>query len=823
MPKNKNSAGGRPAKNFDPRYGENKKPYAARTGGPQAGSKSPSHRGYRAEDANAPKKSRWNADERADRAARTDASDGGSRYDRNDRPSSGGYQGRNDRNDRPSTGGYQGRNERPAYNRGGDDRPARSYDRPATGGYQGRNDRNDRPATGGYQGRNERPAYNRGGDDRPARSYDRPATGGYQGRNDRNDRPSTGGYQGRSNDRPAYNRGGDDRPARSYDRPATGGYQGRNDRNDRPATGGYQGRNERPAYNRGGDDRPARSYDRPATGGYQGRDDRPARSNDRPSYGRDASNSDRPARSYDRPATGGYQGRDDRPARSNDRPSYGRPSTGSGTGADRPARSYGGDPRQANRTDRAAGSYEDRPKRSYDDRPARSYDDRPKRSFDDRPARSFDGAGAGNGRSSDFYPKKDDGARFVPQDDVVLERLEADAIEAKDVEGVTFESLGLGGNIVRALEELGAASPFPIQAATIPDVIAGRDVLGRGRTGSGKTIAFGAPLVEKLMENGGGKNRKPGRKPRALILAPTRELALQIDRTVQPIARAVGLFTTQIYGGVPQGRQVGALQRGVDIIVGTPGRIEDLIEQGRLDLSQVTVTVLDEADHMCDLGFLEPVQRILRRTAPDGQKLLFSATLDKGVATLVKEFLPNPSVHEVAGEDQASSTIDHRVLVVEHKGKDLLIEQLVDRSEKTLVFARTRAYADRLTEQLEDAGIPAVSLHGDLNQARRTRNLEKLTSGRVNVLVATDVAARGIHVDDITLVVQADAPDEYKTYLHRAGRTGRAGKVGRVVTIIPRARQRRMTELLDRAEIEASFVNAAPGDAVVGEISASAV
>ncbi len=401
----------------------------------------------------------------------------------------------------------------------------------------------------------------------------------------------------------------------------------------------------------------------------------------------------------------------------------------------------------------------------------------------------------------------------------MLERLEADAIQAADVEGVTFESLGLGGNIVRALAELGAASPFPIQAATIPDVIAGRDVLGRGRTGSGKTIAFGAPLVEKLMENGGGKNRKPGRKPRALILAPTRELALQIDRTVQPIARAVGLFTTQIYGGVPQGRQVGALQRGVDIIVGTPGRIEDLIEQGRLDLSQVTVTVLDEADHMCDLGFLEPVQRILRRTSPDGQKLLFSATLDKGVAALVNEFLPNPSVHEVAGEDQASSTIDHRVLVVEHKGKDRLIEELVNRTEKTLVFARTRAYAERLAEQLGMAGIPAVSLHGDLNQARRTRNLEKLTSGRVNVLVATDVAARGIHVDDITLVVQADAPDEYKTYLHRAGRTGRAGKIGRVVTIIPKARRRRMTEMLDRAEIEAAFDDAAPGDQLVEDIA----
>jgi superfamily II DNA/RNA helicase len=402
----------------------------------------------------------------------------------------------------------------------------------------------------------------------------------------------------------------------------------------------------------------------------------------------------------------------------------------------------------------------------------------------------------------------------------VLERLEADAIQAKDVEGVTFADLGLGGNIVRELAELGAASPFPIQAGTIPDVLAGRDVLGRGKTGSGKTIAFGAPLVERLMENNGGKNRQMGRKPRALILAPTRELALQIDRTVQPIARSVGLFTTQIYGGVPQYRQVSALQRGVDIIVGTPGRIEDLIEQGKLDLSEISITVLDEADHMCDLGFLEPVQRILDQTKPGGQKLLFSATLDKGVATLVNEYLKTPTVHEVAGEDQASSTIDHRVLLIEQRDKRQIIEQLAAGDGKTLVFTRTRAFAEELADLLDDAGIPSTSLHGDLNQSRRTRNLQLLTSGRVRVLVATDVAARGIHVDDITLVIQADAPEEYKTYLHRAGRTGRAGKKGTVVTLIPKSRRRRMDDLLDRAEITAQVDFAAPGDALLEDLAA---
>jgi superfamily II DNA/RNA helicase len=421
----------------------------------------------------------------------------------------------------------------------------------------------------------------------------------------------------------------------------------------------------------------------------------------------------------------------------------------------------------------------------------------------------------------DQAPRKlDREPRPAAHEDVVLERLEAEAIQASDVVGVTFAELGLGANIVRELAALGAVSPFPIQAATIPDVLTGMDVLGRGKTGSGKTIAFGAPLVERLLLNDGAKGRKPGRNPRALILAPTRELALQIDRTIQPIARSVGLFTTQIYGGVPQHRQVTALQRGVDIVIGTPGRIEDLVEQGRLDLSSVTVTVLDEADHMCDLGFLEPVQRILRLTAPGGQRLLFSATLDSGVATLVDEFLERPSVHEVAGEDQASSTIDHRVLLIDQRDKRAIIEQLASGPGKTLVFARTRAFAEQLADDLDDAGIPAVSLHGDLNQARRTRNLAKLTSGRVTVLVATDVAARGIHVDDISLVIQADPPDEYKSYLHRAGRTGRAGNAGTVVTLVNARRRRRMDELLGRAEIAPTFDEVRPGDALLDELAA---
>ncbi|WP_082462398.1 DEAD/DEAH box helicase [Agromyces sp. Leaf222] len=745
MPKSKKPAGGRPAKNFDPSYASGGKGRPARAGGTKPGSRSAGHRGYRPEEADAPRaKDRWSRDERvatgrsphrADRDGR-DAGDARAprSFDRNDRPARS-----NDRDDRAPRS-YD-RNDRPARSFDRDDRAPRSFDR----------------------------------NDRPARSYDR------NDRNDRNDRPA------RSNDR-------DDRAPRSFDR---------NDRNDRPARS--FDRDARPARSFDRDDRAPRSFDR---------NDRPARSNDRDdraprSFDRNDRN-DRPARSFDR------NDRNDRPARSFDRDDR-APRRDQG---DRPARSFDRDdraPRSFDRSDR-----NDRPARSFDrnDRPARSFDrsDRPARSFDrndraERPARrDFERAGFQDSdrRPSSFYPAKDAGSRFTPNDDVVLERLEAEAIQAGDVDGVSFGDLGLGQNVVRVLAELGAAAPFPIQAATIPVVLEGRDVLGRGKTGSGKTIAFGAPTVERLMTlwaqsgKAGGK-RQMGRKPRALILAPTRELALQIDRTVQPIAQSVGLFTTQIYGGVPQGRQVGALQRGVDIVIGTPGRIEDLIEQGRLDLSEIAITVLDEADHMCDLGFLEPVQRILRRTAKGSQRLLFSATLDQGVATLVDEFLVDPAVHEVAGEDQASSTIEHRVFVIENREKRDIVAQLANRKGKTLVFSRTRAFAEDLTDHLEDYGIRAVALHGDLNQSRRTRNLQQLTSGKVDVLVATDVAARGIHVDDIDLVIQADAPDEYKTYLHRAGRTGRAGKEGRVVTLIPRNRQRRMTDLLDRAEIDAPF------------------
>ncbi|MEH6780452.1 MAG: DEAD/DEAH box helicase [Rhodoglobus sp.] len=726
----------------------------------RGGSRSEGHRGFRPDQGEAPKR-RWSAD---DRAARTgDRRPGSARPNRDDRRPDWTPREKPARGGRPEFGD---RNERPSYG----DRPQRNE----RGAYGDRSQRDSRPERGG------RPSYG-----------DRPERGGYAGRSERPSYNDRGASAGRG-ERPSYG----DRPDRGG-RPERGGYAGRSERpsyNDRNDRGASAGRSERPAYG-----------DRPERGGrpsYGDRNERPQRT-ERPSYNDRNDRGARPDRS-ERPS---YNDR----AQRTERPSYGdRNDRGASAGrAERP--SYND---RAQRTERPA--YNDRAQRSerpaYGDRPERggrpSYADRA-----ERPQRT-------ERRESSYYPNRDEKSSHEIQEDVVLERLEAKVVTASEVEGKTFIDLGIGSNISRQLASMGAESPFPIQAATIPDVLAGKDVLGRGKTGSGKTIAFGAPLVERLMENNGGKDRQMGRKPRALILAPTRELAQQIDRTVQPIARSVGLFTTTIVGGVPQYKQVAALQRGVDVIIATPGRVEDLVQQGRLDLSQVKVTVLDEADHMCDLGFLEPVQRILRETSDGGQKLLFSATLDKGVATLVNEFLVDPAVHEVAGEDQASSTIDHKVLLIEQREKRAIIRQLAGGDGKTLVFTRTRAFAEEMADYLEDAGIPATSLHGDLNQSRRTRNLQQLTSGRVNVLVATDVAARGIHVDDISLVIQADAPEEYKTYLHRAGRTGRAGKVGTVVTLINRNRRRKMDELLGRAEIDAESIDVAPGDAVIDRLAA---
>ena len=577
-------------------------------------------------------------------------------------------------------------------------------------------------------------------------------------------------------------------------------------RQDRAPRKDYAPRGERPAR----DDRPARHDRGPSQ-------DRPSREG---GYDR-APRSDRPSREggYDRAPR---SDRNDRPARHDRGPSQDRPSREGGYDraphSDRPSREGGYD--RAPRSDRPSreGGYDRAPRHSSGERSSRPdraprhgssdrsqsygskdrYDSRDSRDAQ-RPQRS---AGSRPPQSRGDYPSQQPrGAR--PQ--VVHDALEAISVTADSAEGIQFGDLGLGERIVDAIAEQGAKTPFALQAATIPVALEGRHVLGRGRTGSGKTIAFAAPTVERLLRlSSKGVKRAIGRAPRALILAPTRELALQIDRTVQPIARSVGLFTTQIYGGVPLGRQIGALERGVDIVIGTPGRIEDLMARGKLDVSQVVISVVDEADHMSELGFIEPLQRILSATSPDGQRLLFSATLDRGVSAIVQEFLPNPAVFEVAGENQETSTIDHRVYVVDQRDKRDMVVALARISGKTLMFTRTRAFAEELADHLDDYGIPAVSLHGDLNQARRQRNLDKLTSGRVNVLVATDVAARGIHVDDIETVIQVDAPDDFKSYVHRSGRTGRAGKEGVVITLTTKPRTRRLVDLLKQAGIVAT-------------------
>ena len=424
-------------------------------------------------------------------------------------------------------------------------------------------------------------------------------------------------------------------------------------------------------------------------------------------------------------------------------------------------------------------------------------------------------------------------------------KLEATITRPGEVEGLSFAELGLGGNIVRALAELGAAEPYPIQAATIPDALAGHHVLGRARTGSGKTVAFGAALVERLLKlkaegafpdeaprerpKRGERQARPARNtaraPKALILAPTRELALQIDRTVQPIARSVGLFTGQFVGGQSFEPQLHALKRGVDIAIGTPGRIEDLAKRGHLNLGRVAVTVVDEADHMAELGFIQPVQRILRQTRRGGQRLLFSATLDRGVDALVAEFMPRPAVHEVVGEGSASGAdgptvdlpegVEHRVLIVLREDKDAVLVQLAREGGRTIVFCRTRAYAERVIELLTEAGVRTVALHGDLSQSRRERNLAKFIEGKAEVLVATDIAARGIHVDDVETGLQADPPDDPKGYVHRAGRPGRAGSGGGVLTLIPRPRQKRTRELFEALGFEpASFADFTPGQSL---------
>ncbi|KRB76318.1 RNA helicase [Nocardioides sp. Root190] len=363
----------------------------------------------------------------------------------------------------------------------------------------------------------------------------------------------------------------------------------------------------------------------------------------------------------------------------------------------------------------------------------------------------------------------------------------------------TFADLGVPSDLVAVLTADQITIPTPIQAATLPDSLAGRDVLGRGRTGSGKTYAFGLPLVARLAAEG----RRPApKRPRALVLAPTRELASQIAATISPLAKAAGLSTTTVFGGVGQGPQVNALRNGVDVLIACPGRLEDLIQQGHCSLADVKVTVLDEADHMADLGFLPAVRRLLDQTPKDGQRMLFSATLDGAINVLVKRFLTNPAIHEADSAQSPVAKMDHHVLHVEREQRIPVLLDLVSAPGRTVVFTRTKHGAKALARQLNKNGVPAVDLHGNLSQGARTRNMEAFHSGQATTLVATDIAARGIHVDDVSLVVHADPPAEHKAYLHRSGRTARAGAAGTVVTLMTSEQRRDVSDLTRAAGIK---------------------
>lgn len=380
----------------------------------------------------------------------------------------------------------------------------------------------------------------------------------------------------------------------------------------------------------------------------------------------------------------------------------------------------------------------------------------------------------------------------------------------------SFTDLGVPAALVRSLAQRDITEPFPIQAATLPDSLAGRDVLGRGRTGSGKTLAFALPLVVRL------SNSKPQRakaRPRALVLAPTRELATQIHATIEPLAQASGLTSTTVFGGVAQSRQVSALNGGIDILVACPGRLEDLMKQGLCALDAVEITVLDEADHMADLGFLPVVKRLLDRTPRGGQRLLFSATLDNGVDTLVSRYLSNPVTHSVDTDRAAVSTMTHHVLVVaDADSKRDVVHELASGAGRRVLFTRTKHQAKKLAKQLTQDGIPAVDLQGNLGQGARERNLAAFTSGEVRVLVATDIAARGIHVDDIELVVHVDPPAEHKAYLHRSGRTARAGSGGDVVTVQLPEQAGDVRDLTRKARITVTPQRVGAGSAVVAAL-----
>nr|WP_206070602.1 DEAD/DEAH box helicase [Knoellia sp. DB2414S] len=572
-------------------------------------------------------------------------------------------------------------------------------------------------------------------------------------------------------------------------------------------------RTERPRGERGArrDERPTRGYERRDDRGYERRDSRYDRRDDRGYERRDSRYDRRDDRGYDRRddrrsgGGGGFERRDRRDDRRQDRryerrdDRFERRDTRDDARQEHWERSE-----RARRTERAG----------HTQRPVRRFD-REERRFErgERPARRFD--------------RDDRAPRFEEQVDPEAQRLEADTwVKAtrKSVEGpVTvsedngFAALGLPERIVERLARDGITEPFPIQAATIPDALAGRDVLGRGQTGSGKTLAFGLPMLARLAD---GTKAQP-RHPRALVLVPTRELAMQVSDALEPLVHVLGLRHKLVAGGLSYTTQIAALNRGVEVLIATPGRLKDLLEREAVDLSSVEIAVLDEADHMADMGFMPEVTAILDRMPAGGQRLLFSATLDKGIDELVARYLSDPVTHSTDEAKASVTTMDHHILLIEPVHKKVITAEIANRSGRTVVFVRTKLGADRVAQQLRDSGVYAAALHGGLGQGARNRVLGAFRDGSLPVLVATDVAARGIHVDDVSVVLQVDPPADHKDYLHRSGRTARAGDKGTVVTLALPHQRKTMERMAREAGVDAMPTKAVPGDAVLAAAGAT--
>ena len=524
---------------------------------------------------------------------------------------------------------------------------------------------------------------------------------------------------------------------------------------DRGTTGGYQGQ---------------KRDDRGTSGGYQGRNDRGTSGGYQGRNDRGTTGGYQGQKRDDRGTSGGYQGRNDR-----------------GTSG-----GYQG------RNDRGtSGGYQGRNDRGT----SGGYQGR-----DDR-------GGYRGGAPVDAD-------RPLSFEEAEAQRAEADTWthysshkgESKEVtEDNGFAALGVPERLVERLARDGITEPFPIQAATIPDALAGRDVLGRGRTGSGKTLAFGLAMITRLADG----TRPESKRPRSLILVPTRELAMQVSDALEPFVHVTGLRHKLVAGGLSYEPQIKALNKGIDILVATPGRLADLMDRGAVELGGVQIAVLDEADHMADMGFLPEVTAILDEVPPGGQRLLFSATLDKGIDTLVDRYLVDPVTHSTDEAQASVTTMSHHVLLIDPQDKKALTAELAGRGGRVIVFARTQLGSDRIAGELRERGVFAAALHGGLSQAVRNRVLGAFRDGSMNVLVATDVAARGIHVDDVGMVVQVDPPTDHKDYLHRAGRTARAGEEGAVVMIALPHQRKMVTRIVEGAGAEALTAKVAPGDSVM--------